>query len=187
MTIQTRLASVVLALVLAVAALTYILPSRAPDDPAVPAGALTPPDAADATAPALTVYFSRGDSAVAVQRITSGAAGPEAALRELLKGPTAAERGEGFASWFSPETAGLLRSFVVDTGGIAHVDFGNLDRVIPGASSSAGSGLLLQELNGTLFQYPEIQAIEYSIAGSCDAFWNWLQYDCELVRREGTG
>jgi spore germination protein GerM len=138
-----------------------------------------------AEASSLTLYFSRGDSSVAVRRVAPDrAAGPEAALRELLRGPTDAEQESGIASWFSPETAGMLRSFELGEDGVAHVDFADLAQVIPSASSSAGSELLLRELNGTLFQYPEVQAIEYSIGGSCEAFWNWLQYDCEVVRRE---
>jgi hypothetical protein len=66
---------------------------------------------------------------------------------------------------------------------VAHVDFGDLPAVIPSASSSAGSELLLRELNSTLFHFPEIARIEYTVNGRCEAFWNWLQYDCELVTR----
>jgi hypothetical protein len=185
---QFKLVTVALGLVLVVAALVYLLPPREPTTDAAPA-AVTPPAtgaAAGDDSPELTVFFSRGDSSVAVRRAASGVAGgPEAALRELLRGPSETERTSGITSWFSAETAGVLRGFRVEADGIAHVDFADLTLVIPGASSSAGSEVLLRELNGTLFQHPEIQAIEYTIGGSCEAFWNWLQYDCEVMRRPG--
>ena len=129
------------------------------------------------------VYFSRGDTSASVTRPVSGEPGPEAALRALLAGPTDAERAAGVSSWFSAETASLLNSFAISPDSIAHVDFGDLAAAIPSASSSAGSEVLLRELNSTLFRYPDVKAIEYTVNGSCEAFWNWLQYDCEIVTR----
>jgi hypothetical protein len=43
--------------------------------------------------------------------------------------------------------------------------------------------MLLQELNGTVFQFPEIRSVEYRMEGSCDLFWEWLQYGCRVVAR----
>ena len=185
MTTGTKLATTVLLLGLIAAGLAYYRsradgPRPQPADAGEPAAGPTD----SAAAPRITVYFSRGESSATVLRAGGdGATGPEAALRALLAGPTAAERANGIDSWFSAETAGQLRSLTIDGDGVAHVDFLSLATAIPSASSSAGSQLLLRELNTTLFQFPEIRAIEYTIGGSCEAFWNWLQYDCEVVRR----
>jgi hypothetical protein len=133
---------------------------------------------------ALTIYFSRGESAVPVSR-EAPAEGPglEAALRQLLRGPTASERSAGMHSWFSDTTAGALRSVDVDGAGRAVVDFADLRELIPNASTSAGSAMLLRELNATVFAVPSVQSVEYRIEGSCDEFWEWLQYDCQVVAR----
>ena len=142
---------------------------------------------AEPSAAYVTVFFSRGEGAVEVRRMVGeapGAPGLEAALRVLLSGPTPEERAEGLASWFSPETAETLRSVTLSEQGDAVVDFRDLASLIPAASSSAGSAMLLGELNATLFQYPDVRTVEYRLDGSCEAFWNWLQYDCQILTRE---
>lgn len=107
------------------------------------------------------------------------------ALEALLEGPPPEEREAGRFSWFSGETAGMLRSVEVDGEGRAVVDFEDLRTVIPGASSSAGSEALLEELNRTVFRFSGVTSVEYRIRGSCPAFWEWLQYDCQVVTRPG--
>jgi hypothetical protein len=106
-------------------------------------------------------------------------------LERLLAGPTREEREAGRFSWFSEETAGMLRSVEVDGEGLAVVDFHDLRPVIPGASSSAGSEALLDELNGAVFRFPGVTSVEYRIEGSCSVFWEWLQYDCQVVTAPG--
>jgi len=176
-----------LAVLVAAAGIAYLLwlrPGEERDSGGAPPGAAPATSVPEQPPTSVTVYFSRDDSAVAVQRSRPpGGADPENALRSLLAGPTAAEQASGISSWFSDQTAGYLRSFRLDQGGTAHVDFGDLRQVIPSASSSAGSEQLLRELNQTLFRYPEVDAIEYTIDGSCEVFWYWLQYDCQVVRR----
>jgi hypothetical protein len=107
------------------------------------------------------------------------------ALEALLEGPSRDEREAGRFSWFSDETAGMLRSVEVDGEGRAVVDFHDLRPVIPGASSSAGSEALVDELNGAVFRFPGVTSVEYRIDGSCSAFWEWLQYDCQVVTGPG--
>jgi hypothetical protein len=97
-----------------------------------------------------------------------------ASLEALLAGPTAAEREATLGSWFSADTAGMLRS-VSMRDGHAVVDFRDLRPVIPNASSSAGSVRLLSQLDGTVFQFPSVRSVEYRIDGSCEAFTEWLQ------------
>lgn len=156
---------------------------RAADEP-VPADSAAssarPPLAVDS----VDVVFTRGEQPVTVRRpAREDRPALRTALEELLAGPTAAERGAGIESWFSGLTADALRSAEVDAAGHAIVDFADLAALIPNAASSTGSAMLLTELNGTVFGIPEVRSVEYRIDGSCDAFWDWLQYGCQIVQR----
>jgi len=102
------------------------------------------------------------------------------ALERLLRGPV--EPGPEH-TWFSAVTADALRSASVDSAGNATVDFDDLRTLIPNASSSAGSALLLEDLNSTVFSVNGIESVEYRMEGSCASFWEWLQYSCQVVRR----
>lgn len=102
-----------------------------------------------------------------------------AAMEALLRGPNNTERGAGVASFFSNETALMLRSVKINDGH-AVVDFGDLRPVIPNASASAGSAQFLAELDATVFQFSSVRSAEYRIEGSCEAFSEWLQFGgCE--------
>jgi Sporulation and spore germination. len=103
-------------------------------------------------------------------------------LKELLKGPTDAEKAQGLISWFSAATAHSLTSVSVYEGEIA-LDFSGLKTLIPNASTSAGSQMLLSQLNSTVFQFPSIQSADYTLDGDCQVFWEWLQYECHPVTR----
>lgn len=132
----------------------------------------------------LTIHFSRGESTVEVMRdAPPGRATLDAALRQLLRGPTESERAAGIHSWFSDTTAGALRFAAVDDAGRAIVDFADLRELIPNASTSAGSGMLLRELNATVFEFADVQSVEYRMEGSCAQFFEWLQYQCETMTR----
>lgn len=133
----------------------------------------------------LTIHFSRGEATATVtRRVSPDSARLEAALRQLLRGPTPAERADGIHSWFSETTAQALRSVQMDEAGHAVVDFADLRELIPNASTSAGSGMLLRELNGTVFAVPSVESVEYRIEGSCEDFWEWLQYGgCPVQER----
>lgn len=96
------------------------------------------------------------------------------AMLQLLRGPTAAERGRGYGGWFSSRTAGMLRGVRL-AGGVAYVDFRDFRRVIPNASSSCGSALLLAQLDRTATQFPTVRRAIYSFDGSRRAFYEWLQ------------
>lgn len=123
---------------------------------------------------------SSADS-VAVRVDSSPAVALRTALQRTLRGPSNPQPGQH--SWFSAATANALRSVSVDTAGHATVDFEDLRLLIPNASSSAGSAILLEELNTTVFSVGGIRSIDYSIEGSCEKFWEWLQYGCQTVRK----
>ena len=107
----------------------------------------------------------------------------DAAMIALVGGPTEGERAAGYISWFSEETELAFNSVTLDDDGLAIVDLADIRQVIPNASTSAGSEMLLAQLNATAFQIDEVTAVEYRIDGSCDDFWEWVQRSCEVVRR----
>jgi hypothetical protein len=96
------------------------------------------------------------------------------AMRALLRGPTAAERRLGYGGWFSGKTAGMFRSARI-AGGTAYIDFRNFSKLIPNASSSCGSALLLAQLDRTATQFNNVRRAVYSFSGSRRAFYQWLQ------------
>ncbi|MGE5132108.1 MAG: GerMN domain-containing protein [Gemmatimonadota bacterium] len=136
---------------------------------------LTPP------APGLTtsvkVFFHKNiDSPpVAVTRtVPRTSAVATAALSQLLAGPTAAERSAGYSSWFSGKTAGMLKSVRI-ADGVGYADFRDFRLIISGASSSAGSGMLLGQLDHTFMQFPNVTETVYSFNGNVGDFYYWLQ------------
>jgi hypothetical protein len=105
-----------------------------------------------------------------------------AELETLVAGTSSTPPPSG-TSWFSATTAGALRSATVDSAGHAVVDFNDLRPLIPNASSSAGSAMLIDELNAAVFRQPAVQSVEYRMEGSCALFWEWLQFGCHSVQR----
>lgn len=68
----------------------------------------------------------------------------------------------------------MLRSVRLSQG-IAHIDFRDFRRVIPGASSPCGRASLLAQLDRTATQFPTVRRAIYSFNGSRAAFYEWLQ------------
>lgn len=94
----------------------------------------------------------------------------------LMRGPRRAEQEDGLTSFFSRRTAGMVNSVRVEDG-TAYVDFDDLRRIIPGASSSCGSASLMAELSRTAKQFATVDRVVFSLEGSVAAFYNWLQLD----------
>lgn len=107
----------------------------------------------------------------------------QASLMGLVPGPTDAEAAAGYTSFFSEQTANSLNGVELDANGLAIVDFGDIRPFMGGASTSTGMEGFLSQLNATVFQVEEVGAVEYRIHGSCQAFWEWLQGSCHVVRR----
>lgn len=111
-----------------------------------------------------------------VRRDVPAAAPLRGALEALLAGPTEAERADGYEGWFSDDTAHLLDGVRLD-GARALVSFAaTLPEVIPNASSSCGSSLLLAQLDRTATQFPSVDEAWYSLEGDRADFYGWLQY-----------
>lgn len=102
----------------------------------------------------------------------------------LVAGPTESESAAGASSFFSSETANVIKSAVL-ADGLLRVDFTDIRALIPNASSSCGSGALLAQLNSTAFQFPEVERTRFLIEGSCGDFANWLQRACFDTNRAG--
>jgi hypothetical protein len=108
-----------------------------------------------------------------------------AALEALTAGPLPEERDQGIHSFFGEHSTTLLKDLTV-RGDTVWIDFGDLRAAVPNASSSTGSFHFLAELNGTVFAVPGVEVVEYRMEGSCEAFWNFLQRDCQRVHRPGS-
>jgi hypothetical protein len=153
-------------------------PGGQPASPTEPSS--TPPPSATPAAMIVKVYFHKGPGAdptklSAVRRTVPG--GPmvaTAALNQLLGGPTAAERAAGYWSVFSGRTAGVLRSVRIGNG-VGHADFRDFSKIIPDASSSTGSAVLMSELDATLKQFGTVKTTVYSFDGKVAPFYEWLQ------------
>ena len=76
----------------------------------------------------------------------------------------------------------MLRSVELSDG-LLTVGFGDLPPVMNNASTSCGSSSQIAQLNGTAFQFQEVDRVSYQIEGSCDAFFGWLQRDCQEYLR----
>lgn len=148
--------------------------SPTPDAPATP----DQPDAEGTTT--ASVFFSNdglGDpcgDVFPVQREVAAEDPIGETVRALLAGPSEAETAQGYSSWFSSDTAGMLHGYRSE-GGILYVDFADFSSVIPNASSSCGSAALLAALDNTLQQFDGVEEARYSFDGSAEAFYEWLQ------------
>ena len=88
----------------------------------------------------------------------------EAVLRELLKGPTTAERGQGLASLI-PEGA-TLRSISVTEMGVARADFSEgLQQGVGGSMRVLG---IRQQIETTLMAIPGITSAILSVEGETE-------------------
>lgn len=144
-----------------------------------PRPAPSPSPTGTPTAQTVEVFLGTGDpndcSAVtSVERRVDGEPGLDKAMRALMAGPTQEEKGRGLGGWFGDPTREMLIGARV-AGGVAEVDFKDLRTVIPNASSSCGSALLLAQLDGTAKQFDEVERTLYSIEGDATTFYEWLQ------------
>lgn len=99
----------------------------------------------------------------------------EAAIAELLKGPTFFEESDQeYSSFFSVETEGYFIGAKIDDG-IAYINFKDFREVIPNASSSCGSTQLLAALDHTALQFEDVENAIYAFDGSTKDFYEWLQ------------
>lgn len=119
---------------------------------------LDPP--AGSTPRAAVVTFVRRGRLVEVRRSVPGALSPgEAAMRALLAGPTAQERGRGIRTEIPPQTR-LLDMLVV--GQIAEVD---LSGEFQSAAPSDSIVMRVAQVVWTLVRLPDVAAVRFLIDG----------------------
>lgn len=142
-----------------------------------------PGETAGGEAAAVKVFFHSGSGEDCGEVLSFDRTVPEAtlaaAMEHLVAGPRESEVEEGRGGWFSEETEGMLISAEID-GRVARVDFEDLRDVIPNASTSCGSETLLAQLDATAKQF-EVTTTVYSINGSPESFYEWLQRDVPEV------
>jgi hypothetical protein len=102
----------------------------------------------------------------------------QAALAQLFEGPTPGEQAEGYNSFFSQQTAGILKGFKV-VGATAYINLSDIRTIIPNASTSCGSQGFLAEARTTLKDnLPELERIIFAINGDPRTFYDWMQIGC---------
>lgn len=138
------------------------------------------------------VYSCRSDEdslldLTTVTRLVPAESDPiRATLNEAVEGPNGAERAEGIAgSFLSERTALMVRDVELD-GARLIVDFHPFVRspMISNVSTSSGGMIFNTILNANLFQFPEVEEIEYRVDGSCGAYWATFEADCSIQTRE---
>ena len=109
----------------------------------------------------------------------------EAALRALVQGPTEAERAARFfvTRFSSGGPANVLKTVTLDEAGTATIDFTDFLSRLNNVGTSAGGGVLISQLNSTVFQFSEVQAVIYQSNGSCEAFYAALEDVCMRMTR----
>lgn len=130
------------------------------------------------------VHFVCREGMVAVpRRVGEGSAVLRAAMEELLEGPTQEERDGGLQTLLGPGSEGALLDVTISDG-TAVVDLdSSLVEVNPGVGTSTASVLLLYQLDFTVFQFPTVERVAYQLDGDCEAFFGWLQMECEVRER----
>ena len=166
----------------AVSSTTTTVPMTAPSTTETAPGS-PPPTTAPATATVEVAVLCRGidvdaprDRICASRRPAPGSVGVLAnALGQLFAGPTKSETSGGLRSYFTPDTAELLRSVDLD-GGTATVDLdGEVLTSINGVGTTNGSGEFLAQLLGTVFQFPTIDEVVFLVDGDATKFCRALE------------
>lgn len=99
----------------------------------------------------------------------------KAALEELFKGVSAAEKMQGYSSLFSVETKAILIGVKIKNGA-AYVNFKNtIVEKLGNATSSCGSQIFGSQIETTLKQFPAVKKVFYAIEGKPKDFYDWMQ------------
>ena len=106
-------------------------------------------------------------------------------LTQLFAGPTAEEVSQGFSSFFSAETAGLLRKLRIHEGNeqTAYIDLHDMRYSLSGANSSCGSLSFFAQLEHTMRATVGVSQIRYAFEGNPEMFYNWMQIGCGAAEK----
>lgn len=167
---------------------TTVAAATTTTDVAVPAVCLDEEPSSEA-ATVLRVYYPCGSEDLAIAGTYVYRAVPQtdlvltATLKEMVKGLEPEEEALGFRSPFPSGAEGSALGVTIDTTEhTAYVEFS--DDVFPsGADTAEGAQIFLSTLNANVFQFDTIDAVQYRLGGSCDAFWQHLGGQCEEISR----
>lgn len=113
----------------------------------------------------------------AVERLVPNDGAPlQAAITQLLLGVTPEEADVGLQSAFSAYTAGTLRGATVRSG-VATLDLSAGFESTNNFSTTNLSGVVLSQIEATVFQFPEITSIAFEIDGK--KWCGWEAGDCD--------
>lgn len=99
------------------------------------------------------------------------------ALEALFLGPTPEERSQGYRSFFSERTAGLLKGLKIKAG-TAYLDLYDRRDELSGVTSSCGSAEFFSQIQRTLGEFPTIERIIFAIEGNPSVFYDWMELEC---------
>lgn len=99
----------------------------------------------------------------------------KAALEELFKGATEAEKSQKLTSIFSAETDSILKSVKVKNGA-AYVNLKNwVVENLGTATTSCGAFMFVTPIEKTLKQFPTVKKVFFAIEGSPKDYYDWMQ------------
>lgn len=106
-------------------------------------------------------------------------------MEQLVAGPTAEERSDGFTSFWSSDTAGAVNSVQLAEGAVL-VNFGTPVTRLTGIDSEPARSFFLADIYTSLFQYERVTSVELRLGSDCEAFFALLgQSGCTVVDRGG--
>jgi spore germination protein GerM len=181
--INKRFASV--SLLIALALILNACGSSGRQETAEPAGTQGQAEALEDTLVQIYFHNSRLDSSQScdkvfpvTRQIEPDRNRAQAALEQLFQGPTQSEQAQGYSSFFSQQTAGILKGFKV-VGATAYINLSDIRAIIPNASTSCGSQGFLAEVETTLKDnLPELERTIFAINGDPRTFYDWMQIGC---------
>jgi hypothetical protein len=106
-------------------------------------------------------------------------------MEQLVAGPTAEERADGFTSFWSSSTANAVNSVQL-AGGAALVNFGSPVASLSGIDQEPARSFFLADIYTSLFQYERVTSVELRLGSDCAAFFALVgQTGCTVVDRGG--
>ncbi len=108
------------------------------------------------------------------------------ALEQLLAGPTPEERDLGYSSVFPQDSEELLIGVEVGEDGLVTIDFADELRQMNNLNTSHQSFIVFGTLGASVFQFHDVRAVEFRIAGSCEQFARHFETTCEPWLRDST-
>ena len=103
---------------------------------------------------------------------TAGVA--RAALDELFKGTTEAERAKEFWAFPPEETRDIVKKLNIKNG-TAYLNFNKIVFEKLGTATTSCGGGFFSSVEETLMQFPTIKKVIYAVEGNTNDFYEWVQ------------